>query len=111
MLNNVTLVGRLTDNPVVTEKETGKKMSYITLAVPRSFKNPDGSYDCDFIRCVLWNNIAANTCEYCKVGDIVGIKGRIQTRVYDDEQKNRKYITEIVAEKVSFISSNKKEPE
>lgn len=71
-MNQVILVGRLTSDPeiIITEKE--KKMTAITIAVARPFKNIDGIYEADFIRCILWNNIALNTCEYCHTGDIVG---------------------------------------
>lgn len=108
-MNQVILVGRLAENPVVSKTETGKDYTSINLAVSRSFKNSDGIYEADFIRCVLWNGVAANTSEYCHVGDIVGIKGRLQNRSYDNENNERKYITEVIAERVSFISSNHKE--
>ena len=111
MLNQVVLVGRLTDNPELVTTESGKKVTYITLAVQRTFKNSDGVYEADFIRCVLWNAIASNTTEYCHKGDVVGVKGRIQTSSYDDKDGNRKYNTEIIAEKVTFLSSKKTEAE
>ena len=105
MLNQVVLVGRLTKNPEVTTTESGKKMSYITLAVQRPFKNVDGIYETDFISCVLWNMIAENTAQYCKTGDIVGVKGRIQTDNYEAEDGSTKYVTQVMAEKISFLSS------
>ena len=107
MLNHVVVAGRLTSDPVVEETENGKKVSSITVAVPRSYKNVDGTYDTDFIRCTLWGGIAENTCEYCKKGDIVGVKGRIQTSSYETEDGNKKYAMEVVAEKISFLSSRK----
>ena len=109
MLNQVVLVGRLAKNPEVIEHENNKKRSSIDLAVSRGFKNKEGIYETDFIKCVLWNGIAENTCEYCKKGDVVGIKGRLQTRSYE-KGKEKKYITEVIAEKVTFLSKgNKKE--
>ena len=107
MLNQVVIAGRLTGDPVVEEVEGGKKVSSITVAVPRSYKNVDGTYDTDFIRCTLWGGIAENTCEYCKKGDIVGVKGRIQTSSYETEDGNKKYAMEVVAEKISFLLSKK----
>ena len=107
MLNQVVIAGRLTGDPVVEEVEGGKKVSSITVAVPRSYKNVDGTYDTDFIRCTLWGGIAENTAEYCKKGDIVGVKGRIQTSSYETEDGNKKYAMEVVAEKISFLSSKK----
>ena len=109
MLNQVVLVGRLTDDVEVATKEHGRKVSSLILAVQRSYKNSDGTYETDFIRCTLWNAIAASTSEYCHKGDIVGIKGRIQVSSYEDKDGTRKYSTEVIAEKVTFLSSKKPE--
>ena len=108
MLNQVVLVGRLVKDPELKETENGKKTTRITLAVPRSYKNINGEYDTDFIACRLWSGIAENTTEYCKKGDVVGVKGRIEVSNYtkDDETK---YVTEVIAEKVTFLSSRKSE--
>ena len=108
-MNQVVLVGRLCSDPEVVSTEQDKKKSTITLAVNRPFKNSDGIYETDFIRCVLWNNVALNTFSYCRTGDVVGIKGRLQTRSYEDDNKEKKYIMEVIAEKVTFLSSNKNE--
>ncbi len=105
-MNQVILVGRLCAEPEMTNDQE-KKRSVITIAVNRSFKNVDGVYETDFIRCILWNNVAMNTFSYCHTGDVVGIKGRLQTRSYEDETKNRKFIMEVIAEKVTFLSSVK----
>ncbi len=108
MVNNVILVGRLTKDPEITNNKSDKKRTVINLAVTRNYKNSNNEYETDFIRCVLWNNLAANTCEYCKCGDIVGIKGRLESRSYETEEKEMKYITEVIVEKITFLSSNKK---
>lgn len=108
-MNNVVLVGRLTGNPEVSTTESGKKVTTVNIAVTRNFKNPDGVYETDFIRCVLWNGIAANTSEYCHTGDVIGVKGRLQTSKYEDENKKMRYVMEVVAEKVTFLSTNKKQ--
>ena len=108
MLNQVVLVGRLTDDVEVVKTENGKSYSTITLAVQRSFKNSEGVYESDFIRCKLWNGIAENSSQYCHKGDIVGIKGRIQVDKFEDKENNEdKFMTEIIAEKVTFLSSKK----
>lgn len=106
MLNQIVIAGRLTDNPTIEELEDGKKFCKIVVAVPRSFKNADGTYDTDFIECVLYNSIAETTTEYCHKGDVVGIKGRIQTDIVDDKKTMI-----IIAEKVSFLSSKRNEEE
>lgn len=111
MLNQVFLVGRLTKDPEINEVQGNKKVSSITLAVQRSFKNSDGIYEADFIRCILWDAVAASTKDYCHKGDIVGIKGRIQTGSYEDKDGNRKYTTDVMAEKVTFLSTSNKDKE
>ena len=89
MLNQIVLVGRLTRNIKINKSENGKKIANISLAIPRSFKNMEGTYDTDFIDCVAFENIAENTASYCSKGDIVGVKGRVQSRVVERmERKN-----------------------
>ena len=80
MLNQTVLVGRLVKDPELRETDSGNKVTNITLAVPRNYKNSNGEYDTDFISCVLWKGIAENTATYVKRGDLVGIKGHIQSR-------------------------------
>ncbi len=108
MLNQIILVGRLTRNISVHQSEKGGKVATISLAIPRSFKNVEGNYDTDFIDCVLFDHIAQNTSEYCEKGDIVGVKGRVQSRIVEKDGK-REYLLEIIAEKVTFLSSKGKE--
>lgn len=105
MLNQVVLVGRLTENPTLKELEDGKKEGSVTLAVQRTFKNAEGIYDTDFIKCTLWNTVASSTCEYCHKGDIVGVKGRIQVNTYEDKDGTKQYSTEVIADKITFLSS------
>lgn len=102
MLNQTVIVGRLVDNVKTIETEEGKKKSIITLAVSRPFKNADSEYETDYINCVLWNGIAENTAEYCHEGDVIGVKGRLQS-----EKADNGYILNLVAEKVTFLSSKK----
>jgi len=111
MLNNVILVGRLTDNPEILEIENSKKVTTVVLAVNRNFKNSEGIYETDFIRCILWNSIASSTTEYCRVGDVIGVKGRLQTSKYEDDTGKMRYVTDVVAERVTFLSTNKKHEE
>lgn len=105
MLNQVVLVGRLVRDPELKDAENGSKFSTITLAVPRSFKNVDGEYDTDFIDCRLWTGVAENASLYCKKGDLVGIKGRIEVRMVEAEEKKK--VMEIIAEKLTFLSNKK----
>ena len=111
MLNQIILVGRLTRDITVNKSENGIKVATISIAVPRSFKNTEGLYDTDFIDCVAFDNIAENTSEYCSKGDIVGVKGRIQTRMIEKEEKGEdgkkikkeEKVTEIICEKNAAI--------
>lgn len=109
MLNQTVLVGRLTKDPEIVNTDSGKKVSTIILAVQRCYKNMDGLYDTDFIKCILWNGIAENTVNYCHSGDVVGIKGRLQSDSYLDDAGKTKYITEVIAEKVTFLTTKKEE--
>jgi single-strand DNA-binding protein len=108
MLNQIVLVGRLAGNPELYETDSGKKVARMVLAVPRSYKNSEGEYETDFISCKLWQAIAQNTTEYCKKGDLVGIKGRVETYNYETEN-GRRYLTEVVADKVTFLSTKNKD--
>lgn len=108
MLNQIILVGRLTRSIKINKSDKGRKVATISLAIPRSFKNMEGTYDTDFIDCVAFENIAENTATYCKKGDIVGIKGRVQSRVVERDGK-KEYLIDIVAEKVTFLTSRKED--
>lgn len=111
MLNQIVLVGRLVSDPEIKETESGKKVSNITLAVPRRYKNHNGIYETDFIPATLWNDIAQNTAEYCKKGDMVGIKGRMESSITTDDgqtiDENKKMKLRVIAERVTFLSSRK----
>lgn len=96
MLNQVVLVGRLSHDLEIKEIEESKKGLDIVLAVPRSFKNSDGIYETDFINCKVYGNMVDSAFEYCKKGDLLGIRGRLQ--IIDNK-------TVVIAERVTFLSS------
>lgn len=100
MLNQLVMVGRLVSDPKIKETENGKKVCEITLAIPRNYKNTDGEYDIDFIPAILWEQVAVSTSEYCQQGDIIAVKGRIQ--------KSKDKPLQVVAEKVTFLTSSRK---
>lgn len=108
MLNQLVMVGRLTKDPELKKTENGTNVARITVAVPRSYKNSNGEYETDFVDCVLWSGVAESTTEYCKKGDLIGVKGRLQTRKYETEDEKVKHVMEVIAEKITFLSSNKK---
>ena len=105
-MNQTVIVGRLVDNPKLEKTDNGKKVMNMTVAVPRTYKNEKGEYDTDFVDCVLWSSIAENTAEYCKKGDVVGVKGRVQTDLYDKDGQTHKS-SKLVAEKVTFLQSSR----
>ena len=108
MVNSVMLVGRLAQDIDVKKLESGKEVTRVALAVNRSFKNPDGVYETDFFDCILWEGLAKNAYEYCKKGDTVGIRGRLQTSTYEKDNVKHK-VVEIIVEKLTFLSSKKSE--
>lgn len=107
MINNVTLVGRLTKDPELKYTPSNVAVATFTLAVNRNFKGANGEREADFINCMMWRKQAELFAEWCKKGNLVGVTGRIQTRSYDNQQGQRVYVTEVVAE--SFQTLEKKD--
>ena len=108
MLNQNIIVGRIANDSVLLENKDNEKYNTITIAVQRTYKNKNGEYDVDFIDVQLTKMLAENTSQYCKKGDVIGIKGRLETRKVKPEEKIDT-ITELIAEKVTFLSSGKGE--
>lgn len=109
MINNVVLVGRLTRDVDLRYTSNGTAYASFTVAVERNFKNQNGEKETDFINCAMWRKPAENLANYTKKGSLIGIEGRIQTRNYDNQQGQRVYVTEVLAEKFSFLESAKKD--
>ena len=105
MINNVTLVGRLTADPNLRYTASGTGVATFTLAVNRNFTNQDGNRDADFINCVIWRKSAETLANYAKKGTLLGVTGRIQTRSYENQQGQRVYVTEVVAENFQLLES------
>lgn len=104
MLNRVCLVGRLTRDPELRFlPETGTPVATFTLAVNRNFKNKQGEIEADFIPIVVWRRLAELCANYLSKGRLVAVSGRIQTRSWEDESGRRRYVTEVVADEVSFL--------
>lgn len=108
MLNQLVVIGRLTKDPELRKTDAGRNVTTITLAVPRSYKNSNGEYDTDFIDCTLWSNVAETTTEYCHKGDLLGVRGRIQTRMVEKKEEKARQVTEVIGERVTFLSSGHK---
>lgn len=109
MINNVVVVGRLTRAVDLRYTSNGTAYASFTLATDRDFKNQNGEKETDFINCVMWRKPAENLANYTKKGSLIGVEGRIQTRNYENQQGQRVYVTEVLAEKFSFLESAKKD--
>lgn len=103
MINNVVLIGRLTRDPELRYTPSNVAVATFSLAVNRNFKNQAGDYEADFISCIMWRQQAENFANWLKKGALVGITGRIQTRSYDNQQGQRVYVTEVVAESFQIL--------
>jgi single-stranded DNA-binding protein 4 len=103
MINNVTLVGRLTRDAELRYTPSNVAVAQFNLACNRNFKNQNGEYDADFINCVMWRQQAENFVNWVKKGNLVGIIGRIQTINYEGTDGKRVYVTEVVAESFHLL--------
>ena len=97
MNNCVMLIGRLTSTPEVQNSIDKKSYCFINVAVNRSYKNDEGVYETDFIPVRLEGTIATNTAEYCKQGDLVGVKGMLRQTIDGRLQ--------VYGEKITFLAS------
>ena len=105
MINNVVLVGRMTRDAELRYTPSDQAVATFALAVNRNFKNQDGEREADFVKCVIWRQQAENLANWVKKGALIGVTGRIQTRSYDNQQGQRVYVTEVVAESFQLLES------
>lgn len=104
-MNKVLLIGNLTRDPELSTTTNGVSLCKFTLAVPRKYTSSNGEREADFLPIVVWRAQADNCYKYLKKGSKASVTGTIQTRVYDTPEGSRRYMTEIVAEEVEFIST------
>lgn len=105
MINNVVLVGRTTKDPELRYTPSNVAVATFSLAVNRTFKDANGERETDFINCVIWRQQAEYLANWAKKGALIGITGRIQTRSYENQQGQRVYVTEVVAENFQMLES------
>ncbi|MCJ7969037.1 MAG: single-stranded DNA-binding protein [Lactococcus lactis] len=106
MINNVVLVGRITRDPELRyTPQQNQAVATFSLAVNRQFKNANGEREADFINCVIWRQQAENLANWAKKGTLIGVTGRIQTRNYENQQGQRVYITEVVADSFQMLEN------
>lgn len=106
-MNKVVLIGNLSKTPELAETPNGVKVAKFTIAVQRRFANADGEREADFINCVAWRKQAENIYKYCNKGDKVAVVGSLQTRSYEAKDGSKRYITEVIADEIEFISTKK----
>lgn len=104
-MNKALLIGRLTRDPELRSTSTGRNVCQFSIAVNRNFTNANGEREADFINCVVWDKQAENLVKYQKRGNQIAVDGRIQTRNYEDKDGKRVYVTEILANNISFLDS------
>lgn len=102
-MNKVELVGRLTADPQPTTTGNGNTVCKFTIAVNRNFKNAEGNYDADFIRCTCFSKKAEALGKFFHKGDPIGIDGRIQTGSYKNQEGNTVYTTDVIVDNWEFI--------
>ncbi|QIW50760.1 single-stranded DNA-binding protein [Pseudolactococcus raffinolactis] len=105
MINNTVLVGRVTKDIELKQTQANKSVTQFVLAVNRQFKNANGEREADFINIVAWGKTAELLAQYAHKGSQIGVVGRIQTRNYENQQGQRVYVTEVVAESMTLLDS------
>jgi single-strand DNA-binding protein len=104
-MNRAIIIGRLTKDPEMRTTQSGIASTNFTVAVNRNFTNQSGEREADFLNCVAWRKQAENVAKYCTKGSQVAVEGRIQTRSYDAQDGSKRYVTEIIADNVTFLGS------
>jgi single-strand DNA-binding protein len=104
-MNKVFLIGRLVRNPELRYTSSNIAVATFSLAVNRPFADQDGERGTDFINIVVWRKQAENVKNYLNQGSQVAIDGRLQTRSYDDQNGNKRHVTEVIADNVQFLDT------
>ena len=103
-MNKVMLIGRLTKDPDLRYTQSGTAVANFTLAVNRRY-NPNGEQEADFINCVAWQKAAEFVADYFHKGKQMALEGRLQVRSYDGDDGKRRWVTEVVVERMEFVGS------
>jgi len=107
MLNNVTLTGRLAQDPELRYTPNGIAVASFTIAVDRPFAGQDGKRHVDFITCVAWRKTAESVANYLTKGRLVSLEGRLQIRSYEAQDGTKRRVAEVVAHSVTFLDKPK----
>ena len=107
-MNKIFLIGRLTKNPELKYTPSGAAVCSFTLAVDRRFTSQSGEREADFINIVVWNKAAENCAKYLSKGKQTAVEGRLQIRSYDGNDGKKRWVTEVVADNVEFLTPKDK---
>lgn len=110
-MNKVALIGNLTKDPELAETSSGIAYTNLSVAVSRPFVNEDGERATDFFNVTVWRTQAENCAKYLKKGKKVSIIARLQNRTYEDKNGNKRFVNDIIAEEVEFLSPSDKSSE
>ncbi len=105
-MNKIILIGRLTRDPELRYTPNGAAVCSFTLAVDRPFTTQGGNREADFINIVVWNKAGENCAKYLSKGRQAAVEGRLQIRSYDGNDGQKRYVTEVIADRVEFIGGN-----
>ena len=103
MFNEVILIGKLVNKPVLKETSQGVRLANMVIQIERPYKNNLGIKETDYIQCVLWRGIAAQVCETCNIGSMIGVKGRLQSRTHENSENQLISIMEVKVEHIEFL--------
>ena len=106
-MNRVQLLGNITKDLELRQTSNSKSVTSFSIGVTRQYSNPDGNRESDFFNIVVWGKQAENCCKYLSKGSKVAITGTLQNRSYDDKNGQKRYVTEVVADNVEFLSTKK----
>lgn len=106
MMNKIILIGRMTKNAEVRYTQSNKTVAQFSLAV-----NRPGNKETDFINIIAWDKLGEIVQKYTHKGSLIAVEGRLQTRTYEDNNGNKKYITEVVANNINLLEPKNKEPQ
>ena len=106
-MNKIILIGRLTRDPEVRYTTSNRAVAQFTIAIDRPFTKEDGTKDTDFINIVAWDNLGENAGKYLAKGRLVAVEGRLQIRNYENNEGRRVYVSEVVANNIQFLESNR----
>lgn len=106
-MNKVMLIGRLTKNPELKATPSGKSVATFFIAIDR-MPDANGNKETDFIPVVVWGKTAENAAKYLSKGRLVAVNGRMQVRTYENQEKRKITVTEVIADEVEFLDSAKK---